>query len=201
MDKTHAGRAMRRGACTLLCFAAAPVVFHGTSEGADRAPPAIAYRVSPIIDGAYPAVVCRAMQSAKRSIKIAMFSISAGYSPRNPMTSLMGECIAAVKRGVRVTAVADMCDHADGNVYAINQRTLDYLRLNGVETYVDGPGTKTHDKLVLIDGATLVIGSHNWSKAAMTRNAEISVMIASDPPDPAFDRRFEEIRSSCVPAR
>lgn len=162
---------------------------------------AILYRATPIVNAAYPAVVSRAMRGAKRSIKIVMFSISAGYSPRNPMSTLMEECIGAARRGLRVTVIADFCDHADGNLYAINARTLEYLNQNGVETYFDHPKTKTHDKVVLIDDATLIVGSHNWSKAAMSRNVEVSIMITSSPPDPAFARYVEEIKSACLPSR
>lgn len=162
---------------------------------------AILYRATPIVNAVYPAVVSRAMRGAKRSIKIVMFSISAGYSPRNPMSTLMEECIGAARRGLRVTVIADFCDHADGNLYAINARTLEYLNENGVETYFDHPKTKTHDKVVLIDDATLIVGSHNWSKAAMSRNVEVSIMITSSPPDPAFARYVEEIKSACLPSR
>lgn len=164
-------------------------------------PPAIVYHATPILNSAYPSIVCRAMRSAKKTIKIAMFSISSGYSARNPMSLLMGECISAAKRGVRVTVIADFCDHADGNLYAVNARTLDYLRQNGVDTYFDSPKAKTHDKVVLIDDATLIVGSHNWSKAAMTENIETSIMIGSTPPDPAFARYFEEIKAACAPSR
>lgn len=195
------GKAFRVALSGALCLATSLPDIHGELGTADGQVCTISYLATPIISGEYPAVVCRAMRSAKRSIKIVMFSISAGYSPKNPMSLIMDECIGAAKRGVRVTVIADWCDHADGNLYAVNTRTLDYLRENGVDTYFDSPKTKTHDKLVLIDDATLIMGSHNWSKAAMTKNAEASIMITSAPPDPAFARYFEEIKSSCVPSR
>lgn len=185
----------------MVSIACSPSVVICRAAKPETGNPAITYHATPIISGEYPAVVCRAMREAKQSIKVVMFSISAGYSTKNPMSMIMRECIDAVKRGVKVAVIGDWCDHADGNLYAVNVRTLDYLRENGVETYLDSPKTKTHDKMVLIDDATIIIGSHNWSKAAMLVNAEASVMISSTPPDPAFSRYFEQIKSSCAPSR
>lgn len=185
----------------MVSIAFSPIAVNCQTADPGTGNPAISYRATPIISGEYPAVVCGALRGAKQSIKIVMFSISAGYSTKNPMSLIMRECIDAAKRGVKVTVIADWCDHADGNVYTINARTLDYLRENGVDTYFDSPKTKTHDKLVLIDDATIIIGSHNWSKAAMLENAETSIMITSAPPDPAFSRYVEQIQSSCVPSR
>lgn len=173
----------------------------GVMDGTGRSATPITYRATPIICGEYPAIVCRAMRSAKKSIKVAMFSISAGYAKRNPMSAIMREVIAAAERGVRVTVIADWCHHSGGNLYAVNERTLDYLREHGVETLFDSPAHKTHDKIVLIDDSVLVIGSHNWSRAAMESNSEVSVMVVSCPPDPAFARYFDEVKSACTPSR
>ncbi|MEM4546663.1 MAG: phospholipase D-like domain-containing protein, partial [Nitrososphaerota archaeon] len=48
----------------------------------------------------------------------------------------------------------------------------------GVPVRLDeSPTTTTHAKLIIIDNETVIIGSHNWTESALTRNHETSIMI------------------------
>ncbi|MEL6248245.1 MAG: phospholipase D-like domain-containing protein [Cyanobacteria bacterium J06626_23] len=54
-------------------------------------------------------------------------------------------------------------------------------------------GDKLHHKFALIDNRTVVIGSHNWSKAANTKNDENLLVIDNPTVAKHFQREFERL--------
>jgi phosphatidylserine/phosphatidylglycerophosphate/cardiolipin synthase-like enzyme len=73
---------------------------------------------------------------------------------------------AATERGVAVRAVLD-----------VSQRTEKYseatfLHNHGIPVYIDDRHKIAHNKIIIIDGQTLITGSFNFSKAAEEDNAE-----------------------------
>jgi phosphatidylserine/phosphatidylglycerophosphate/cardiolipin synthase-like enzyme len=50
----------------------------------------------------------------------------------------------------------------------------------------------THTKLVVLDGATSILGSHNWSASGLTRNSESSVLVRSKDVAAVFGRCFAD---------
>ncbi|MEO1401148.1 MAG: phospholipase D-like domain-containing protein [Cyanobacteria bacterium J06635_1] len=54
-------------------------------------------------------------------------------------------------------------------------------------------GDKLHHKFALIDGATVIVGSHNWSKAANTQNDENLLVIRNPTVARHFQREFERL--------
>lgn len=65
------------------------------------------------------------------------------------------------------------------------------LREAGVKVYIDSAHAIAHNKVLLIDGRTLITGSFNFTKAAEERNAENLVVLES--PD-AVGLYLEEFR-------
>ncbi|MGB3298905.1 MAG: phospholipase D-like domain-containing protein [Phormidesmis sp.] len=55
------------------------------------------------------------------------------------------------------------------------------------------PGDKLHHKFALIDGKTVIVGSHNWSDAANTKNDEALLVIENAAVAAHFDREFERL--------
>ena len=58
------------------------------------------------------------------------------------------------------------------------------------------PGDKLHHKFAIIDGTTIIIGSHNWSKAANTQNDEALLVIKNPIVAAHFSREFERLYDS-----
>jgi phosphatidylserine/phosphatidylglycerophosphate/cardiolipin synthase-like enzyme len=59
----------------------------------------------------------------------------------------------------------------------LHQRTekyssADYLAIQGVPTLIDANHAISHDKVMIIDGETVITGSFNFTKAAQEKNAE-----------------------------
>ncbi len=55
------------------------------------------------------------------------------------------------------------------------------------------PGDKLHHKFALIDGKTVIVGSHNWSDAANTQNDETLLVIDNAVVAAHFEREFERL--------
>jgi phosphatidylserine/phosphatidylglycerophosphate/cardiolipin synthase-like enzyme len=151
------------------------------------------YRVTPLPDRDYHPAVLRELLRAEKSIYLAMFLV-APDPPRGPVIRLLDSLIAAKKRGVEVKVALNHPGKIDDSVYTHNRETIAYLKEGGVEAYFADPKTRIHDKFLLIDDRVLILGNHNWTKEALTIHRELSLLVVSEPPDPAFVRHFAAIR-------
>jgi hypothetical protein len=124
------------------------------------------------------------ISKARSSIVVAVYLFALYPSQSQAKTTQLAEAlVAAKKRGVAVRIVLDKgessADTAEDNVNANNHMAYEYLRSQGLDMcFADVPGVM-HAKAVVIDSATVILGSANWSEAAFLRNTEISVMIRS----------------------
>lgn len=75
--------------------------------------------------------------------------------------------IRAHKRGVKVEVVADR-----EQTFNVAQTTIRDLVAAGVPVWLDNRFAAAHNKLMVIDGATVITGSFNFTQAAQSRNAE-----------------------------
>ena len=57
--------------------------------------------------------------------------------------------------------------------------SADFVLHAGIPTYIDAKHAIAHNKIMVIDGATVITGSFNFTKAAETSNAENLLVIRS----------------------
>ncbi len=88
----------------------------------------------------------------------------------------------AEKRGVKVIAILDASNRTK------NYSAADFLAHEGVETYIDSQHAIAHNKIIIIDGTTVLTGSFNFTKAADEKNAENLLVI----PDAEIAARYEQ---------
>jgi HKD family nuclease len=129
-------------------------------------------------------VTVREISQAKESIEIWMYIIQADHREKDSQPrKLLDALIEAKMRGVGVRVVLEQSldikdEFSELDVLAQpNQSAYEILKAGGVEVYFDSPGNKTHAKVIIIDRETTIIGSANWSKAALTRNFEANALI------------------------
>jgi phosphatidylserine/phosphatidylglycerophosphate/cardiolipin synthase-like enzyme len=103
------------------------------------------------------------IERAKKTIDMQAYSFTS-----KAIAAALG---SAQERGVRVRAVLD--EKATGEYY--NGAT--YLRDHGVAAYVDGQHPIAHNKVIIIDGQTIITGSFNFTKQAERENAENLLII------------------------
>ena len=126
------------------------------------------------------------IQNSKSSILLVMYLISAlPDQPDSQPNQLLDALIKAKDRGVQVKVILDQninfeSESTDDALYNNkNQQAYEYLKKNNVPVFFDTKDTYTHSKVIVIDQETIILGSTNWSKSALTRNNETNVLIRS----------------------
>lgn len=106
------------------------------------------------------------IESAKRSIYIFMFDWRWYKDDFSCDVSLINQALVrAARRGVKVQALLN---------YAELEEQLNKLSITAKKANVK---KLLHAKSIVIDEEIVVVGSHNWSKEAMTANVEMSVAV------------------------
>jgi phosphatidylserine/phosphatidylglycerophosphate/cardiolipin synthase-like enzyme len=85
-------------------------------------------------------------------------------------------CVAAHQRGVQVYAMLDKSQESE------QYSAADFLANSGIPTVIDAKHQIAHNKVILIDGRTLITGSFNFTTNAEKSNAE-NLLIIHDRPD------------------
>jgi phosphatidylserine/phosphatidylglycerophosphate/cardiolipin synthase-like enzyme len=83
--------------------------------------------------------------------------------------------IDARHRGVQVTIVADKSEQRD------NHSEIATLARAGVPVYIDSRHAIAHNKVMVIDAATVITGSFNFTHAAEFENADNVLVIHHHP--------------------
>ena len=109
--------------------------------------------------------------------------------------------LAARRRGVAVEVVGDAQQHAAGGL-----PHLKALHRAGARVWLDGGHAAAHDKVIIVDGAldgaTVVTGSYNFTRAAQQGNAENVVVISGNRAvTDRFVANFEKHRRESLPWR
>ncbi|MGH7890520.1 MAG: phospholipase D-like domain-containing protein, partial [Thermodesulfobacteriota bacterium] len=127
------------------------------------------------------------INSAKVSIYLVMYLVS--VSPNQPEaqpSQLLNALVKAKDRGVDVKVILDQSinfesDSLDDAVLTNkNQHAFEFLKRSGVPVFFDESQTFTHSKTLIVDNKTVLLGSTNWSKSALTRNHETNLLVRSE---------------------
>jgi len=137
-----------------------------------------------LIGDKFPTHVIPIIEKARYSIDILVFDWRWYPSdPHSPVQLFNQSILRAVRRGVVVRCLANHLD------------IVDLLNKNGVLARKVTTSTLIHSKLMIVDCNISILGSHNYTASAFSKNYESSVAITS--PDVAnqfgsyFDVLFE----------
>lgn len=109
-------------------------------------------------DGGGTALVVKTLGKAKQRVLVQAYSFTS-----KPIAQAL---VAAAARGVIVTVVLDKSQRSE------RYSSADFLRNQGVATFIDDQHAIAHNKVMVIDQDTVITGSFNFTKAAEMRNAE-----------------------------
>lgn len=135
------------------------------------APPGTTVSVFFSPNGGCTEAVVREIAAARRSVKIQAYS----FTSRDIAEALM----KAIKRGVKVQALLDSSNQEGDNEDRYNAGV--FLHNAGAEVWTDARHAIAHNKIMLIDEATIITGSFNFTNAAEKRNAENLLVIKAFP--------------------
>jgi len=133
------------------------------------------------------------INSAQSSIFVQMFFFT---SPEGNMPGqrLLAALRDAVTRGVDVRLILDNDIESDYHQASIiNDESKEELRQRSIPFRTDSVGTTTHSKIMLVDDAQLLIGTHNWTTNAMYRIDETSVYVENEYQVAKEKNRFETL--------
>lgn len=163
--------------------------------------PICSYSVSdniiPIVNDNYFNITFNAISNADSSIDIILYEFK-WYDSNNSVVRMRNALIDAAGRGVSVRIILDQANYRDQETELSkeNRKTGNYLEANGIQVRYDSLKQTTHDKLLVIDDETAILGSHNWGYSAFTKNNEASVMIKDRKIAGYYETYFENLWKS-----
>lgn len=139
-------------------------------------------------------LVVKVIDSAKRDIKVMAYSFTSA-----PVVSALAQ---AQHRGVKVSVVADQKSNVSEDRSGKARAALSALVNAGADVRTISVYPIAHDKVIIVDGNTVELGSYNYSAAAAKSNSE-NVLVNWDNPALAevYTRHFERNQRQAVAYR
>jgi len=145
----------------ILCLSLLTVGCQDNLSAAQNECPTISVKFSP--NGGAEEAIVSSINKAQSSIYIQAYSFTAD--------NIAAALIAAKSSGVKIVVIADK--ETTGNPSSV----IKLLHKNDIDIYIDSKHAIAHNKIMIIDGKTVLTGSYNFSKAASKHNAENSLTI------------------------
>ncbi len=124
-------------------------------------------RIIPITNREYFPTAKRIIQQADKSISISMFVVKKGEK----VNSLIEELKKTADRGVKIKILLE-------NSIEDNRSIITSLKnMENIEIKFDSPQKTTHNKIIIIDGNIILIGSTNWTESSLSYANEANVII------------------------
>jgi phosphatidylserine/phosphatidylglycerophosphate/cardiolipin synthase-like enzyme len=122
--------------------------------------------------------IVKEIQKAKTIVQIQAYSFTS--------TRIARAVVDAKGRGVAVTAILDKSQSTK------RYSSATFLRNAGVAVFIDSQHALAHNKIMLIDGTTIITGSFNFTRAAENNNAENMLVIKGQGElYAAYERNFQ----------
>lgn len=154
----------------LLSLLVVPCLLGGCPRASNAPPPVysddgVSVYFSP--KGGCTDAIVDQIDQARSTIEIQAYSFTS--------TPIAKAIVAAHNRGVKVRAVLDSSQRTE------KYSSATFVHNAGIPTYIDAQHKIAHNKIILIDRATLITGSFNFSNAAEKENAENLLIIHARP--------------------
>lgn len=114
-------------------------------------------------EGGCTDAVVRTLNNAQQSVRVQAYSFTSA-----PIAKAL---VQAARRGVQVEVILDKSQRTE------HYSSADFLSRAGIPTYIDAAHAIAHNKVMIVDGETVITGSFNFTKAAEYRNAENLLII------------------------
>jgi phosphatidylserine/phosphatidylglycerophosphate/cardiolipin synthase-like enzyme len=111
-------------------------------------------------------LVVNAIASAKTELLVQAYGFTS--------TAIIEAIGAAKARGIKVSVILDKTNESEQDSGAV------YLKEHGIVALIDDKVAIAHNKVMIIDGTTVITGSFNFTEAAQKRNAENVLIIAGN---------------------
>jgi phosphatidylserine/phosphatidylglycerophosphate/cardiolipin synthase-like enzyme len=119
-------------------------------------------------EGGCTEAVVAEIEAARQTILVQAYSFTS--------TPIAKALVDAHTRGVQIAVILDKSNRTD------RYSAADFVQHAGIPTYIDAEHAIAHNKIMLIDGRTILTGSFNFTKQAEKNNAE-NLLVIKDRPD------------------
>jgi phosphatidylserine/phosphatidylglycerophosphate/cardiolipin synthase-like enzyme len=143
-----------------------------------------------LADDEYLPVLLDLIRGAHQSVLASMYVIGAPQKDQPNLDQLTAALTQAARRGVYVHLLLHT---PQSETVTMNQIHLDWaekLRAQGMDVRLHIPSISLHEKIVVVDLAQVLVGSHNWSEGALSgqKVLEADVLLVL----PQQDRRLAD---------
>lgn len=123
--------------------------------------------------------IINALKKAQKSVDICVFTIS-----DDKISKEIGECY---RRKIKVRILTD-----NEKLHDLGS-DIERLSKMGIEIRIDNTTAHMHHKFMIVDNATLVNGSYNWTKSAALSNQENIIVSNEKALVTTFYQQFEKM--------
>ena len=166
-----------------LCVAILLVGVWQAGAEAPAPPPSVEVHFSP--RGGCQDAIVREIDAARQSVHVQAYSFTS--------VPIAKALVEAKNRGVKVAVVIDKsrvtATYSEGTFFANH----------GVPVFADGKEAIAHNKVMVIDGRTVITGSYNFTKAAEESNAENVLVIRLPDIVKKYEANFQKHLAHSVP--
>ncbi len=154
-------------------------------------PPSAAGSVVLLTDKEYMSNLLYLLDHADSYVHVIMFVVKYDAREENdPVNQVLHRLVDLADRGVDVRIIVD-----DATLRSYSD-TIRFLKDHGINVKLDeSSGRTTHTKMVIIDGEILLVGSHNWTESALSRNHEATILVRDSTIIGEAEEYFEAIYS------
>ena len=130
-----------------------------------------------IVDNEFLTIAPFVIDQAKKKLLISTYRLQIHTKTKaSNFLNLYKALVNAIARGVKVQVLAQYSEKIGLSPHS-NLLSMAILKDKGAEVRFLKRGRISHAKMIIVDDAYLIMGSHNWSLSSLTRNFEFSVLL------------------------
>lgn len=129
--------------------------------------------------------IVRQLSTARTNVLVQAYSFTS-----TPISKALAD---AQRRGVKVDVILDRSQRTQK--YSV----ADFFVQAGIATFLDEKHAIAHNKVIVVDGHTVLTGSFNFTKAAEENNAENLLVIHDSSLAASYAQNWKEHRRHAVP--
>ncbi len=140
----------------------------------------------PVLDRAYLDTAVTMINNATKFVHIAVYEFRI-YNTTMPIANAL---IKAKQRGVDVKILLDASTW-NTKTTSKNKKTIEFFKQHGIEAKYDSLTKTMHAKFIVVDNATVLVGSTNIVYYGLTQNHEANIMLKNEEIAKQFENYFQ----------
>lgn len=128
-----------------------------------------------IIDDQYYELAARLITEAKKEILLSTFKLESCPAPRTKKINLLLSRLISKASTISETKIILNSPAPGISIAKVNACAAQSMKKCGIDVRYLPDRRTAHAKLLIVDQAHLILGSHNWSLQSLTNNFEVSL--------------------------